>query len=94
MADGTYPEELIKQNFDIALKGTVHNTAANIRNYTKPTEDTSNKQIQTEQVVHVYAEYDDRYWIGTGWVNIEDTSSNISSYEEEKHYVIAQTCCK
>ena len=90
VADGTYPKELIKQNFDIALKGAVHNTAANISNYTKPTDATSNGQIQTEQVIHVYAEYDDRYWIGTGWVNIEDTSSNISSYEEEKHYVIVQ----
>jgi hypothetical protein len=90
VADGTYPEELTKQNFDIALKGAVHNTAANIKNYTKPAGTTSNKQIQTEQVVHVYAKYNDRYWIGTGWINIEDTSSNISSYEAEKHYVIIQ----
>lgn len=90
VADGTLPKELIKQNFDIALKGTVHNTVANIKKYTQPAIYTSNRQIQTEQVVHVYAKYDNRYWIGTGWINIEDTSSNISSYEEEKHYVIAQ----
>jgi len=50
--------------------------------------------LESEQVIHVYASYEGRYWTGQGWIRKEDTSSNISNYESTRYYVVIPATLK
>lgn len=91
---GTYSGVLQKQNFDIALKGEGHNQVVDIGHYINPIILDTSRYLKSEQVIHVYASYEGRYWTGQGWIKEEDTSSNISNYESTRYYVVIPATLK
>jgi hypothetical protein len=89
VAAETYPETLKPENLDVAVKGDTHNTATNVTRFMEPDGERTNGNIQSEQVVHIYASYKNRYWTGTEWIEKDMTENNVSAYPNTKNYVVS-----
>lgn len=90
VAAETYPETLTPMNVDLAVKGTTHNTATDITRYLNPATDTGTGAIPSEQLLHIYASYDGKYWTGAEWIDIDTTETNVSTYPNTKLYVVSR----